>query len=242
MSPYEETLWKDLTFTASGSGCVAPTILPSTAVEKPLRVRLPYELAAPVAVYMLLLSPFTPDGGEHVTVMVVGGEAKPVPPPGQLASLYWSAQPVSAAKVAQSVLPSPTILVPPRKGTLPHSLEDQAVSLMYTLSDAPAAFAAMADLPANLPSARVVTEFVSEHVQVPSAGSISVSGALTVYVTYSEERPAPSAYIFVARVLYSAAVTVASRASPSYCFPPRNLERALPEMSMLLCCATSEPG
>ena len=103
---------------------------------------------------------------------------------------------------------------------------------------------------------------------------------------HAEERPAPFAYIFVARLLDSAA-TVVSRASPSYCFPlerkgtgsgearrcvvatwqveildelgreeghhrrppgaqlgthPRKLERALAEMSMLLCCATSEPG
>merc|ERR1719162_396580 len=214
MSPYEETLWKDLTFTASGSGCVAPTILLSTAVEKPLRVRLPYEVAAPVAEYTWLTLPL-----EHVTFKRFDGEAKLVPPPGQLVSLYWSAQPVSAVKVAQSVLPNPTSLAPPRKGTLPHSAEAQAVSPMYTLSDAPVALAAMADLPANLPSARVVTEVpscVSVHVQVPSPGSISAFPAVTVYVTYAEERPAPSAYIFVARVLYSAAVTVASRASPSY--------------------------
>ena len=36
---------------------------------------------------------------------------------------------------------------------------------------------------------------------------------------HAEERPAPSAYIFLARVLYSVVVTVASTAEPSYCLP-----------------------
>merc|ERR1719162_787679 len=54
MSPYEATLWNALASTASGSARVGPSIIFAwTAVEKPLRVRLPYEVA-PVTSYTMV--------------------------------------------------------------------------------------------------------------------------------------------------------------------------------------------